>query len=83
MELKRYFATNYLTDREGNVYSDYNNNLKKLNYTEIVEMPKKKRVSIGRMVLCCWEYRVDYIYKKCKHIDGDKSNNKLENLKWI
>ncbi len=85
--MKRFFYTDYYADEEGNVYSKKKGVLRKLKAnTKVIQVcmhGKRKKMDRGRLVLLCFEPRIDFIYKKCRHVDGNKKNNHINNLEWI
>jgi hypothetical protein len=87
MEFKRYFYTNYYVSKCGNVKSIINEKQKLLNNTngiiEYYENGKKIKLKVHRMVKICWDFKINYLYLKVKHLDNNKNNNNLENLQWI
>jgi len=87
MDFKRYFYTNYFVSEKGEVKSIIKGSERFLNpYNKngflVVEIDGKD-VFVHRMVKICFDFRIDHIFKRIKHIDGDKRNNNLKNLKWI
>jgi len=87
MEYKRFFYTNYYVSKEGNVKSIIKGKERILNYKsgtlEFYINGKKNKIKVSRMVKICFDFNINYIYLKVKHIDGNKNNNNLKNLQWI
>jgi len=86
MEFKRYFYTNYYVSKCGNVKSIFNNKERLLIQKEkqgyLCIKINGKRIKVHRMVLICWDFRIDYIFMLVNHKDGNKKNNNIQNLEW-
>lgn len=84
------FNQEYLVDRDGNIWSPYHG-LHKLNpsptkkgYYRIVLQTSegRKTFQVHRLVLMTFNPIDNMENLEVNHIDGDKSNNKLNNLEW-
>jgi hypothetical protein len=53
------------------------------NYLVVSNRKINKCVKVHRLVMAAWEYRADYNKLQVNHKDGNKQNNKLENLEWV
>lgn len=51
-------------------------------YKLINDYGEKLSIQGGRLVLMVWNPDADMFDKDCDHISGDKSDNRLENLRW-
>lgn len=78
--------TFYTVSEEGIIENSKTGKIKKINNgnVQLTINGKNKNFSVGRAVLEAFQGKPDdgkvyYIY----HVDGDKENNKLENLQWI
>jgi hypothetical protein len=87
MEFKRYFYTNYYVSKDGNVKSIINAKEKLLTpkngIIEYYDNKKKIRLKVHRMVKICFDFKIDYVFLKVKHLDKNKNNNNFDNLQWI
>lgn len=85
-EIKDYYT---VTD-EGEFYSDNSGKMKTRNRAgtdyQIINFStidgKKRTFRAHRLVMMAFEPREDMDKLEVNHIDGDKKNNKLENLEW-
>lgn len=88
MEFKRFLYTNYFVSEDGTVKNKKGLILKPKNknnylFHELSEKGKIQRFGLARMVLICYDFRIDWIILRAKHIDGDLFNNHISNLKWV
>lgn len=78
----------YSVDTEGNVYGKngeplkYNVNKSGYRYVVLCENGKCKTVSVHRIVACQF-LKGDCLRRIVNHIDGDRENNRVENLEWV
>lgn len=83
------FKIKYLIDEEGNIWSPYKKDFlspsptKKGYYRIVLQTTEgKKTFQLHRLVLETFNPIDNSKEMEVNHIDGDKSNNKLENLEW-
>lgn len=83
------FKQKYLVDKEGKVYSPFRGwhemfqNTSKQGYKEIMlyeESGARRHFKVHRLVMNTFKPIEDSNNMQVNHIDGNKSNNKLENL---
>ena len=84
--LKQIQASNYYVSEDGKIFNKkrgkyLNGSLDKSGYLRF--RLEGKNVSIHRMVLETFSPRPDMNLLEVNHIDGNKTNNKLENLEWV
>lgn len=84
--LKQIQKSNYYISEEGKVFNQktgkyLQGSLDKNGYLRF--RLEGKNVSIHRMVLETFDPRPNMALLEVNHIDGDKTNNKLENLEWV
>lgn len=87
---KRYLDTNYLVDKNGKVYNEKThilltpvlNNKKYWRYTLTINH-KIKTTLAHRMVFTCWGDKPLKDKDIINHIDGDPSNNNIDNLEIV
>lgn len=82
-------ADNYLVSNLGNIKSLKTNKLLKVTHNRndynnitLIFNDRRKSISVHRMVLESFFDISNNIYE-VNHIDGNKNNNKLENLEWL
>lgn len=87
-------APNYKIDREGNVYNRYGKVLKpravgykgtnNSMYLQYALYHNKKRITVYQHRLMAEAFIPNpHVYTCVDHIDGNKSNNTLDNLEWV
>lgn len=81
----------YAIDEEANLWSFKNSKIRKLNpfkkldyraITLIDVYSKRKDFYVHRLMCICF-LPTENLSQKIRHIDGDRENNKLNNLEWI
>ena len=88
------FRTNYYADDNGHIWSEYKQDYlteypDKDGYMKVVLMTKDKpagkghRFSVHRLILHTFNPIENENYYQVDHIDGNKTNNTLQNLKWV
>lgn len=81
---------NYVINKEGKIYSlPYNRFLKYQNHKEsgkqvqLTNNNNKKTILVHRLTGCYFLKKTDPDHNSIRHIDGDKANNHVSNLKWV
>ena len=79
---------NYMIDKDGNVYSKISKkilkpipNSKGYHLVSLCKNGSSKRITIHKLVLEAFESKRPHGLQAA-HLDGNPSNNKIENLKW-
>ena len=87
------FRTNYYADESGHIWSEYKKDFlteydDKNGYKKVVLMTTDKpigkghRFSVHRLILSTFCPNKNSHLLTVDHLDGDITNNKLENLRW-
>ncbi len=78
---------NYTIDHDGNIFSKKSNKFlkpctKKTGYKEVMLYPYRKSITVHRLVMLTFA-PIDDKTLEIDQIDRNKTNNKLNNLRWV
>lgn len=68
----------------GNIKNIKTGNIRSINKLGRFQIDKSTHYSVGRLVALTFlsEQYIDYTKRKVTHIDKNKKNNRIDNLKW-